>query len=265
MALDDLDPAAIARQLEREGTPLEVEVLASCTSTNSVLLERAAEPHPLLLIADEQRAGRGRRGRRWITQRGAALTFSLRWHFRAPAHALRGLSLAVGVALARALRALGARAVGLKWPNDLLVAGSNAKLGGVLVETHAAAGGTAAIIGVGLNYRSVPGLEESLLRRIAALEELLEPLPRREALAVRLAAELVRALRAFETGGLAAFSEEWESLHAFRGQYLSVSTGDGIVLAGTAEGIAADGALLLRTGNGVRSIYNGSIAPARAA
>ncbi|MBI3374198.1 MAG: biotin--[acetyl-CoA-carboxylase] ligase [Betaproteobacteria bacterium] len=265
MALDDLDSAAIARALEREGVSLELEVLATCTSTNSVLLERAAEPRALLLIADEQRAGRGRRGRQWLTQRGAALTFSLRWQFRAPAQALRGLSLAAGVALARALRELGARAVGLKWPNDLLVAGSNAKLGGILVETHATAGGTAAIIGVGLNYRTVPALEDSLMRRIAALEELLEPLPRRDMLAARLAAELVRALRAFETGGLAAFSEEWESLHAFRGQYLSVSTDDGLTLAGTAEGIAADGALLLRTGSGVHSIYSGSVVPARTA
>lgn len=265
MALDDLDSAAIARALVCEGMPIEVEVLASCTSTNSVLLERAAEAHALLLIADEQHAGRGRRGRRWITQRGAALTFSLRWPFRTPAQALRGLSLTAGVALARALRAMGAREVGLKWPNDLLVAGSNAKLGGILVETHAAPAGTAAIIGVGLNYLSVPALEDSLMRPIAALDELLEPLPRRDALAARLAAELVRALRAFETGGLAAFSEEWESLHVFRGQRLSVSTDDGLTFAGTAEGIAADGALLLRTGSGVRSIYNGSVAPARAA
>ena len=265
MAIDDLDPAAIARHLAREGTHLEVEVLASCTSTNSVLLERAAQPRPLLLIADEQSAGRGRRGRRWTSRPGAALTFSLRWHFQAPAQALRGLSLAVGVALARALRSIGAREVGLKWPNDLLVAGSNAKLGGILVETLATGGGTMAIIGVGLNYRSVPGLEENLMRRIAGLEELIEPLPRRDALAARLAAELMRALGAFETGGLAAFSAEWDSLHAFRGQILSVSTDDGLVLAGTAEGIAADGALLLRTGSGVRSIYNGNIAPARAA
>ena len=265
MAPDDLDPSAITKLLEREGALLEVEVLASCTSTNSVLLERAAGPRPLLLIADEQRAGRGRRGRQWVTQRGAALTFSLRWQFHTPAQALRGLSLAAGVALARALRAMGAREVGLKWPNDLLVAGRNAKLGGILVETHAAGAGTAAIIGVGLNYRSVPELEKNLMRRIAALEELLEPLPRRDALAARLAAELVRALRAFETGGLAAFSEEWESLHAFRGQRLSVSTDDGLTLAGTAEGIGADGALLLRTGSGLRSIYNGSVVPARAA
>ena len=265
MPLDDLDSAAIARELAREGVPLEVEVLASCTSTNSLLLERAAEPGALLLIADEQRAGRGRRGRQWVTRRGAALTFSLRWQFRTPAQGLRGLSLAAGVALARALRAMGAHEVGLKWPNDLLVAGSNAKLGGILVETCATHAGTAAVIGVGLNCRSVPALEEHLMRRIAALEELLEPLPRRDALAARLAAELARALRAFEAGGLAAFSEEWESLHAFRGQHLSVSTDDGLTLAGTAEGIAADGALLLRTGSGLHSIYNGSVAPAGAA
>jgi BirA family biotin operon repressor/biotin-[acetyl-CoA-carboxylase] ligase len=267
MPLDDLDPAAISARLALEGETLAVEVLGSCTSTNSLLLERADEPGALLLIADEQTAGRGRRGRRWTTQRGAALTFSLRWRFAAPAQALRGLSLAAGVALARALRALGAREVGLKWPNDLLATGRNAgaKLGGILIETRAVGGGIAAIIGVGLNYRAIPGLDKRLRRRLAALEELLQPLPHRDLLAARLVGELTRALRAFEAGGLAVFSEEWESLHAFRGERLRVSIDRGRVVSGTAEGLAADGGLRLRTRSGMRTVYNGSVAMARSA
>jgi len=267
MPLDDLDPAAISAGLALEGETAAVEVLDSCTSTNSLLLARADEPGALLLIADEQSAGRGRRGRRWITQRGAALTFSLRWRFAVPAQALRGLSLAVGVALARALHALGAREVGLKWPNDLIATGRGAaaKLGGVLIETRAAGGGIAAIIGVGLNCRAIPGLEGRLRRRLAALEELLQPLPRRDLLAARLAGELARALRAFEAGGLAVFSQEWESLHAFRGERLRVSIDHGRVISGTAEGLAADGGLRLRTRSGVRTVHNGSVVIARSA
>lgn len=267
MPLDDLDPATVSACLAREGETLEVEVLDSCSSTNSVLLERAVEPRALLLIADAQSAGRGRRGRRWITQPGAALTFSLRWRFPAPAQALRGLSLAVGVALARALHSLGAREVGLKWPNDLLSTGRNAgaKLGGILIETRSAGDGVAAIIGVGLNCRVVPGLEDRLRRRLAALEELVRPLPRRDALAARLAAELARTLRAFESGGLAAFREEWESLHALRGQRLRVSTDHGRVVSGYADGLAADGGLRLRTRSGMRTVYNGSVVMARPA
>jgi BirA family biotin operon repressor/biotin-[acetyl-CoA-carboxylase] ligase len=157
--------------------------------------------------------------------------------------------------------------VGLKWPNDLLATGryAGAKLGGILIETRAAGGGIAAIIGVGINCRTVPGLEHRLRRRLAALEELVQPLPRRELLAARLAGELVRALRAFETGGLAVFSEEWESLHAFRGERLRVSTDRGRVVSGTAEGLAADGGLRLRTRSGVRTVHNGSVVIARPA
>ena len=262
MPLDDLDPAAVSACLALEGEMLRVEVLDACASTNSLLLARAHEPGALLLIADQQSAGRGRRGRRWVTRSGAALAFSLRWRFALPAHALRGLSLAVGVALARALHALGAPEVGLKWPNDLVSTGPNAgaKLGGILIETHAVGDGVAAIIGVGLNCRVVPDLEGRLRRRIVALEELLQPLPRRDALAGRLAAELVRSLRAFECAGLAAFTAEWESLHALRGRRLRVSTGGGRVLSGIADGLAADGGLRLRTAGGVHTIYNGSIA-----
>jgi BirA family biotin operon repressor/biotin-[acetyl-CoA-carboxylase] ligase len=267
MPLDDLDPAAISAGLALEGETLAVEVLASCTSTNSLLLERAHEPGALLLIADEQSAGRGRRGRRWTSERGAALTFSLRWRFAGPAQALRGLSLAVGVALARSLHALGAHEIGLKWPNDLLATGRNAgaKLGGVLIETRAAGGGVVAIIGVGLNCRAVPGLERRLRRRLAALEELVQPLPRRDALAARLAAGLARDLRRFESGGLAAFSQEWESLHALQGRRLRVSTDHGQVLSGYADGLAADGGLLLRTRDGMRTVYSGSVVAARSA
>lgn len=260
----DLDPAAVSACLALEGEALAVEVLERCTSTNSLLLERADEPRALLLVADEQSAGRGRRGRRWITQRGAALTFSLRWHFPLRAQALRGLSLAVGVALARALHALGAREVGLKWPNDLVATGTNAdaKLGGILIETRAAGGGIAAIIGVGLNCRTVPGLENRLRRRLAALEELVQPLPRRDRIVACLAAELARSLRVFESAGLDAFRGEWESLDAFRGRRLRVSAERDQVISGYADGLAADGGLRLRTRRGLRTVYNGSVSAA---
>jgi BirA family biotin operon repressor/biotin-[acetyl-CoA-carboxylase] ligase len=262
MPLDDLDPAAITARLALEGELLGVELLDTCRSTNSLLLERAHEPGALLLIAREQTAGRGRRGRRWSAPRDAALTFSLRWRFAGPVHALRGLPLAAGVALARALHALGAREVGLKWPNDLMATGRNAgaKLGGILIETRAAGGGTAAIIGVGLNWRAVPLLEQSLRRRVAALEQLLQPLPRRDVLVARLAAELARALRAFERGGLALFCDEWEALDALRGHRLRVSSGRGRVVSGYADGLAADGGLRLRTRGGVRTVHSGSVA-----
>src|SRR5438309_6873319 len=108
---------------------IEVRMVDRCGSTNAVLL---AEGKPdVLLVAEEQTAGRGRRGRRWYSAPGAGVTFSLSVCIAKP---VAGLSLVAGVGAARGLRALGVGRVGLKWPNDLVIDG--AKLGGVLVETR---------------------------------------------------------------------------------------------------------------------------------
>jgi BirA family biotin operon repressor/biotin-[acetyl-CoA-carboxylase] ligase len=182
---------------------------------------------------------------------------SLAWRTRRAVRELAGLSLAAGVAAARALRALGARDVALKWPNDLFAHG--AKLGGVLVETRALATGTLVVVGIGLNCRTHPGLGARLRRKVAALEELLDPLPPRSALAARIAAELLDVLEAFDASGLETLRGEWEAMNAYAGRRLRVRLGDGRTLAGLAAGIAADGALRLRTRAGVRELHSGRI------
>src|SRR5436190_7695679 len=142
---------------------IEVRRIERCASTNDVLL--AANRPGVLLIADEQTAGRGRRGRRWYSAPGAGLTFSLSVKIGRP---VAGLSLVAGVAAARALRALGVAQAALKWPNDLEVDG--AKLGGILVETR----GALAVIGIGIHCRRDAALEARLRRPTAALGQLMQ-------------------------------------------------------------------------------------------
>src|SRR6185369_14521141 len=102
-------------------------------STSSELLRRGVDaPSGTVVFAEQQSAGRGRRGRAWRLPLGANLMFSVLWRFDAGFAALAGLSLAVGAALAQALESIGVRNVALKWPNDLQVDGR--KLGGILVE-----------------------------------------------------------------------------------------------------------------------------------
>src|SRR6266496_3479524 len=101
---------------------IEVRVLERCTSTNAVLLGEGKGA--VLLAAEEQTAGRGRRGRRWYSPPGSGVTFSLSAVIRRPARELAGLSLVAGVGAARALRALGVAQAALKWPNDLVVGGA---------------------------------------------------------------------------------------------------------------------------------------------
>ncbi|MBK8063768.1 MAG: biotin--[acetyl-CoA-carboxylase] ligase [Betaproteobacteria bacterium] len=267
-----LDATAIREALAERGAAVAVEVLQTCTSTNSVLLERPADAgahrEPLALFAETQTAGRGRRGRRWHAAPGAGLTFSLRWRCAGGAARLAGLSLAVGVGAARALHALGARAVELKWPNDLLaVTGAGeGKLGGVLVETRGSSNGEVlVVVGLGLNLHTAEGLDERLGRRVAALDQLLDPLPPRNLLAAALVAALARTLEDFARDGLRAFVADWQALHAHRGQRLRVRMADGRVLSGTADGIADDGGLLLRNRRGVHAVHSGSVVRARGA
>lgn len=241
---------------------VEVRVLERCASTNAVLLAERLQ-HPVLLAVDEQTAGRGRRGRRWHSAPGCGVLFSLGLPMRRSARDLGGLSIVAGVAAVRALRALGAADAALKWPNDLLARG--AKLGGILVETRAQGAGSAAVVGVGVNHRGAQGLGARLRRGVAALEDLLRPLPGRNAVIGVLARELLVALRAFDAEGFGSFRDDWEALHAHAGQRLRVRLANGSVLAGVAAGLAADGALQLRTRGGLRVVRIGSVTRARPA
>ncbi|HUN69265.1 MAG TPA: biotin--[acetyl-CoA-carboxylase] ligase [Burkholderiales bacterium] len=241
---------------------LEVRILERCTSTNALLMADTAG-HPVLLAAEEQTAGRGRRGRRWRSPHGAGATFSIRRHMRCPPQQLSGLSLAVGVAAARALRVLGAGEVMLKWPNDLLVRG--AKLGGILIETRVQGGEATAVVGIGINCRPVPALGARLRRSVTALDELLHPAPDRNTVIGAVAREVLGALQTFERSGLPAFAEEWRALHAHEGNRLRVRLADGRTLSGIAGGIAPSGALRLRTRSRTRDVASGRIISARPA
>src|SRR5689334_3411849 len=175
--MDKLDAAAIVLP------GVEVRVVERCVSTNDLLLK---ETQPVLLAAEEQTAGRGRRGRRWHSAPGAGLTFSLSTRLER----LAGLPLAAGIAVARALRALGAGTVELKWPNDLVVGG--AKLGGILVQARRGL----AVIGVGINVQPDAALARRLDRRVAFLADLIAVPGERVIEAV--AKELLASLAEFE-------------------------------------------------------------------
>ena len=243
--------------------PYELRRVRRCGSTNSVLLAEKTFERPVLLLADEQTAGRGRRGRRWHSAPGVGLTFSLAVTLRRPLRELAALSLVAGVAVARALHALGVARVALKWPNDIVVDG--AKLGGILVETKSNGGGAIkAVIGIGINLRGAAGLRARVRREVAALEQF-AAVPDPAVAAGAIGDALLEALAAFEARGLDAVRAEWEKLDAHAGQKLRVRLADGRVLTGVASGLEADGALRLATRGGVRAVRSGRVMTARLA
>jgi BirA family biotin operon repressor/biotin-[acetyl-CoA-carboxylase] ligase len=250
--MDKLDAAAIA-------VPgVEPRVLERCTSTNDLLLKETVGERPVLVAAEEQTAGRGRRGRRWHSAPGAGITFSLGRRVRRPVRELAALALVAGVAAARALHALGIGAVRLKWPNDLVV--GDAKLGGILIETR---NGEHALIGIGLNHRRTPGLEARVRRRLAFIEEL-APVSRNQVIRAVVAA-LLEALERFDARGLEALRADWEAMDAHAGQRLRVRLADGRTLSGIAAGLADDGSLKIHTRRGMRAVTSGRVVSARTA
>jgi len=234
---------------------IEVRMVERCGSTNEVLLMEAKPG--VLLAAEEQTAGRGRRGRRWYSPPGAGVTFSLSALIHRPARELAGLSLVAGVGAARALRALGVAQAALKWPNDLVVEG--AKLGGILVETR----GNFAVIGLGINCRRDPALEARLKRPLAALDQYVAV--ERNPLIERVAQSLLEALAMFEAHGLEPLRGEWERMDAHAGKRLRVRLTDGRVLTGLARGLDGDGGLRLQTRSGLRAVRSGRVLSARPA
>jgi len=244
-------------RIERySGAGVAVEVVAETGSTNADLLARACSlPANLLLVAERQTAGRGRAGRSWLSADGGSLTFSLAWKFQLPLHALAGLPLAVGVALAETLAGLDVR-VQLKWPNDLLKDG--AKLAGVLIETQAAPDGALwAVIGVGLNLDLPDELEERIGRPAASAPWLASM--ERDALLGALLGRLAASLRQFEQTGFAAFSARWNRLHGWQGRPVAIVDHGATLHEGTAAGVDDSGALLLDTAAGRIAIVAGDV------
>lgn len=232
-----------------------VEVVAETGSTNADLLARAPQlAGPLLLVAENQTAGRGRAGRSWLSAPGSSLTFSLAWKF-AGVGRMTGLPLAVGVALAETLARLGVQ-VRLKWPNDLLKDGD--KLAGILIETAAAQdGATWAVIGVGLNLVMPDELERQIGRAVAAVPWLARM--DRDTLVAALLDGLAAALDEFARTGFAGFSARWNRLHGWQGELVTILDRGQVLHEGVAAGVDDSGRLLLDGAAGRIAVAAGDV------
>lgn len=255
-----LDAAQVQRALGGVVAAVAVEISDTVDSTNTQLIRRAAAGarSGLVLAAEAQTAGRGRRGRVWHSGIGSTLTFSLLWRFALGARELAGLSLAVGVALARALRAAGAPEAQLKWPNDVVLPGG--KLAGILIETQGdVLGPSAVVIGVGVNVRADPRVHAAVDQRVAELETAGGAPVDRNALLVAMLVELAAVLDRFGREGFDALRVEWQQLHAHQNMPVQLLLADGQTVTGVARGVADDGALLLETGSGVGRYHSGEV------
>lgn len=258
--LDLLDAKTLLASLPGEVRKqvVALEVAWSLDSTNSELLRRDTPAAGCtVLLAERQTGGRGRRGRSWTSPLAAHVYLSLARRFSGGLARLGGLSLVAGVAVAEGLRDLGLAEIRLKWPNDLVVQGR--KLGGLLVEGGGEAGGPVrAVIGLGLNVR-MPAQQAATIDQpwLDLAQALPTPVSRNAAVSAVLA-RLLPALELFDAQGLAPFLPRYAALDALHGKHVVVRLDDGEVL-GIADGIANDGALRLRTPQGLRDFHAGEV------
>lgn len=254
-----LDAEAIAAGLGEAAGRLHLEVLPHTASTNSDLMERARSGAPAgtVLTTELQTGGRGRRGRRWTSPLGSGLAFSLLWRFDAGAAGLSGLSLAVGLACVAALDGVGARSVGLKWPNDLLAPGG--KLGGILIELQGdSLGPSTVVIGVGINVALPADLSQAVGQPVSDVVSA-GGVPDRNRLQALLLRELVRALDGFAAEGYAALRERFDQRHVLQDCTVDVTLADGRVVTGLVAGTDRSGALLLDTPTGRQVFHGGEV------
>jgi BirA family biotin operon repressor/biotin-[acetyl-CoA-carboxylase] ligase len=251
-------PAAARKRLG------ELEVHWELDSTSSELQRRGATLADLsIVIAETQSAGRGRRGRAWLSPPGLNLYLSCLKRFDAGFAALSGLSLAVGVILLRALESLGIAEAGLKWPNDVLARGG--KLAGILVELSGEyQGPCAAVIGIGLNLRLTEALREQAGQPVCDLATLApgEP-PDRNRVAAALIAALAEGLTQFEHEGFGGFVEDYAARDLLKDAPLRVQGAQG-TLEGIGAGVDERGALLVRNADGTHRIDSADVSVRRA-
>jgi len=220
-----------------------MDILAEVDSTNRYLMAQVGHGATSgdTCLAEYQSAGRGRQGRVWVSPFAANIYLSLLWHFPVGVEGLAGLSLAVGASVLDACHDLGADAVRLKWPNDLVC--RDGKLAGILLELRSSAdGGCDVVIGIGMNVRMPARTMAEIDQSWTDLEQLLARRLSRNEVAASILTQVLKGLERLQCHGAAAFLERWRRNDDLLDRPVKVRT-PAVVIDGIARGIDDYGAL----------------------
>lgn len=244
----------IAEGLKKKALDCELRYFATVSSTMDAAndaLKSAAPGKPLVIISDMQSGGRGRQARQWQSLPG-----NLFMTIAFPAGDLKkfaGFSLAVGLALNRALGGLGCR-TRLKWPNDLLSL-SGKKLGGILIETGDSGGRQYLLVGVGINVAASPeGMENATYMNLVAGQDI--PLGR---ILLAIIPAIAESFTKFEEKGFAPLRSDWMLNAAYVGRDISVNVSTDRKLKGMMVGVTADGLLQLEVNGKIEVLPAGDL------
>lgn len=236
-----------------------IEIHSSLDSTNRYLYELARQgaENGCVVMAEHQQAGRGRRGRIWVSPFAQNIYLSLLWRFDLALTRLSGLSLMVAITVARALHRVAGIELQLKWPNDIQFQGR--KLSGNLLEVQGESDGPcAAVMGIGVNVSMPATAAEAIDQPWIDLSTASNSRISRNVLSAAILDELVMGLIAFSESGLKTFMSDWQRWDGIRGKSVRLIFADHEI-EGQAQGIDEQGALLLRNGNGLRRYHMGEV------
>lgn len=243
--------SSVAEQISK------LTLLTSIDSTNAYLLREEPSLGVQVCFSEFQTAGRGRRGRQWASPFASNIYVSLKLSINSGVGAFEGISLAVGVAVARSLKQLGVSNLQLKWPNDVLW--SDKKLGGILIEVVGDPSGMChLVVGLGLNLKTTKSMALAIDQPWIALDSILSESICRNLVASSLLDHIVPVLSNYEAQGFVSYRSEWESLNAHASQevdlYMGATQKSGIV-----RGVNNVGALLLETEHGLEVFHGGEV------
>lgn len=255
LSLDQIKPHLTP---QTAGLLKRIEIHDCIASTNSYLLQKAhtSDTSGIACFAEHQSAGKGRRGRTWLSPFGANIYLSVLWRYQDGPASINGLSLAAGVAVVRALRNLGIDGIGLKWPNDIYW--QQRKLAGILIEVSGESGGPCnVVIGLGLNCY-IPAHEAEFIDQAwVDLDTVLgwSSHEIRNQLAAELLNHLVPIISDFDSQGLSTYLAEWRSNDCMQGREACLYLGRHRY-CGVIEGINAQGMLQIRDHRGESKTFS---------
>ena len=260
-ALELLDPVKIRSSMTASAISMidELKVLSVIDSTNEYLYKSLNENsiHAVVVLAEYQLSGKGRRGNDWISPYASGLCLSLGWHFQSTPASHTALSLATGVAVCRSLQRLGIKDAGLKWPNDIVSNGK--KLGGILLESRSeTAGCSDVIIGIGINVNLPDQALNTIQQPVTDLNRISHQSISRNALAGIVIEELLKMLEDYQTHGFTSCIDEWRDFDALKGEQADLVLPND-TLSGEILGIDENGLLMMSINGEMKCFSSGEL------
>jgi BirA family biotin operon repressor/biotin-[acetyl-CoA-carboxylase] ligase len=249
--------SAIPKAIQQHISIFETHSYVS--STNDVVATYLSKntQSGVVCITEMQGAGRGRRGREWLSPPAGNFYGSIGWIFEEGFSAIEGLSLAIGVAVVKALESMGARDLQLKWPNDVLYRGH--KVAGVLIEmTGEADGACHVVIGVGVNLHLPEAVKQQITQPVTDLYTICGQVIDRQLITAAIVSELIALLIDYHKTGFTKWHDEWLKYDAFKDQSV-VIIGMQEPINGIAQGVDERGNFLLETKSGLMHICGGEV------